>query len=35
VAKKKKKCGVKVVLKDVEGVTVGSDVSDDYFTINP
>jgi len=21
--------------EDVEGVTVGSDVSDDYFTINP
>ena len=35
VVKKKTKCKVKVVLKDAGGVTVGSDVSDAYFTINP
>jgi hypothetical protein len=28
-------CKVKVVLKDAGGVTVGSDVSDGYFTIQP
>jgi hypothetical protein len=31
----KTKCKVKVVLKDAKGVTVGSDVSDGYFTLSP
>jgi len=35
VVKRKTKCKVKVVLKGAGGVTVGSDVSDAYFTINP
>jgi len=35
VVKRKKKCKVKVVLQDAKGVTVGSDVSDAYFSINP
>ena len=35
VVKRKTKCKVKVVLKDAEGVTLGSDVSDAYFTVNP
>jgi hypothetical protein len=35
VVKRKTKCKVKVVLKDAGGVTVGSDVSDAYFTIDP
>ena len=34
-AKRKTKCKVKVVLKDAEGVTLGSDVSDAYFRVNP
>jgi hypothetical protein len=35
VVKRKTKCKVKVVLKDAEGVTLGSDVSDAYFRVNP
>jgi len=35
VTTKKKNCKVKVVLKDVSGKTVGIDVSDSYFTIQP
>jgi hypothetical protein len=35
VAKTKSKCLVKVVLKDANGKTVGSDTSDGYFTIQP
>ena len=35
VVKRKTKCKVKVVLKDAGGVTLGSDVSDAYFTVNP
>jgi hypothetical protein len=35
VVKRKTKCKVKVVLKGEGGVTLGSDVSDAYFTINP
>ena len=35
VVKRKTKCKVKVVLKGAEGVTLGSDVSDAYFTVNP
>ena len=35
VEKKKTKCKVKVVLRDANGRTMGSDVSDDYFTIQP
>ena len=35
VIKRKTKCKVRVVLKDAGGVTLGSDVSDAYFTINP
>jgi hypothetical protein len=35
VKRTKTKCKVKVVLKDVSGNTVGSNVSDGYFTINP
>ena len=35
VTKRKTKCKVKVVLKDAEGVTLGSDVSDAYFSVNP
>jgi hypothetical protein len=35
VQKTKTKCKVKVVLKDANGLTMGSDVSDDYFTIQP
>jgi hypothetical protein len=29
------KSRVKVVLKDIDGVTLGSDISDYKFTINP
>jgi len=29
------KCKIKVVLKDSAGITVGSDVSDNFFTIQP
>jgi hypothetical protein len=32
---KKTNCKVRVVLKDVNGKTVGSDVNDGYFTIQP
>lgn len=35
VARMKQRCKVKVVLKDGRGNTVGSDSSDDYFTIQP
>jgi len=35
VLKPKSKCLVKVVLKDANGNTVGSDTSDGYFTIEP
>jgi C1A family cysteine protease len=35
VPKTKDKCKVKIVLKDADGKTVGKDVSDDYFTIQP
>ena len=35
VVKRKNKCKVKVVLKGAEGVILGSDVSDAYFTVNP
>ena len=35
VVKRKTKCKVKVVLKGAEGVTLGSDVSDAYFRVNP
>jgi hypothetical protein len=35
VVKRKTKCKVKVVLKDAEGVTLGSDVSDAYFRVDP
>ena len=35
VVKRKTKCTVKVVLKDAEGVTLGNDVSDAYFTVDP
>ena len=35
VVKRKTKCKVKVVLMDAEGVTLGSDVSDAYFRVNP
>jgi hypothetical protein len=35
VSQKKISCKVKVVLKDMNGNTVGSDVSDSYFTIQP
>ena len=35
VVKRKTKCKVKVVLKDAGGVTLGSDVSDAYFRVNP
>jgi hypothetical protein len=35
VTKEKTRCKVKVVLKDVNGITVGSDISDAYFTISP
>ena len=35
VVKRKTKCKVKVVLKDAGGVTLCSDVSDAYFTVNP
>jgi hypothetical protein len=35
VSTSKTKCKVKVVLKDSAGNTIGSDVSDDFFTINP
>ena len=35
VPKIKRKCKVKVVLKDAKGNTVGSDTSDGYFTIEP
>jgi hypothetical protein len=35
VAKPKTRCKVKVVLKDEKGITVGSDISDAYFTISP
>jgi hypothetical protein len=33
VAKKKKQCKVKVVLKDIMGDTIGIDSSDNYFAI--
>jgi hypothetical protein len=35
VPQSKAKCKVKVVLKNKSGDTIGSDVSDGYFTINP
>ncbi len=35
VASPKTKCKVKVILKDASGKTVGKDVSDGYFTIQP
>ena len=35
VTKSKTKCKVKVVLKNKNGDTIGSDVSDSYFTIEP
>jgi subtilisin family serine protease len=35
VPKTKRKCKVKVVLKDAKGNTVGSDTSNGYFTIEP
>jgi uncharacterized repeat protein (TIGR01451 family) len=35
VNKQKKKCKVKVILKDAEGRTVASDTSDTFFTIDP
>jgi hypothetical protein len=35
VTQSKAKCKVKVVLKNKSGDTIGSDVSDGYFTINP
>jgi hypothetical protein len=35
VTQSKTKCKVKVVLKNPNGDTIGSDVSDSYFTINP
>jgi len=35
VLRRKRKCKVKVVLKDAKGNTVGSDTSDGYFTIEP
>jgi len=35
VAKTKSKCKVKVVLKDKDGNSVGSDLNDGYFTISP
>jgi hypothetical protein len=33
--KARKKCKVKVVLKDAEGLTLGSDASNGYFTLQP
>jgi len=33
--KAKKKCKVKVVLKDAKGLTLGSDASNGYFTLQP
>ena len=35
VAKEKTKCRVKIVLKSASGKALGSDVSDDVFTIQP
>ena len=35
VSKQKNNCKVKIVLKDASGNTVGSDVSDGVFTIQP
>ena len=35
VARERKKCRIKVVLKDENGTTVGSDVSEGYFVIRP
>jgi hypothetical protein len=35
VTKAKTKCKVKIVLKDINDRTVGSDVSDGFFTILP
>jgi hypothetical protein len=35
VTKEKTNCKVKVVLKDISGITVGKDVSDSSFTIQP
>ena len=35
VGKERKKCKVKVVLKDVKGNTIGIDLSDHYFTVEP
>jgi sugar lactone lactonase YvrE len=35
VTKEKKKCKVKVLLKDANGKTIGIDASDGYFTISP
>ena len=35
VTQSKTKCKVKVVLKNPNGDTIGSDVSNSYFTINP
>jgi hypothetical protein len=35
VAEEKNNCKVKIVLKDASGKTLGSDVSDGVFTIQP
>jgi hypothetical protein len=35
VSKEKSKCRVKIILQDANGKVVGSDISDNYFTISP
>jgi hypothetical protein len=35
VTKEKKNCRVKIVLKDASGKTIGRDISDHMFTIQP